>query len=201
MNARWNMSTISGYMNELREKSERADHITALPEQVLQLTQCHPKLFIQGTNNALLEHIGLRIGQSTILGLIDKRIGQILLASRNWLTSVNIEEGHRAQQLSAILGNRFLDIVRRNVLIHYQCQITRQLLVTGDWLIAQSGWYSLIQPFQIKLTQIGPVRQIIALLDKGMHLTEYSDRAKRLLSSIGTTREFQQSTASWMERR
>src|SRR2546429_2354387 len=137
----------------------RTAFVIVLPEQALQLTQYHPKLFVQGTNNALLEHIGLRIGQSTILGLIDKRIGQILLASRNWLTSVNIEECHRAQQLSAILGNRFLDIVRRNVLIHYQCQITRQLLVTGDWLIAYSGWYSLIQPFQIEFTQIGPMRQ------------------------------------------
>src|SRR5437763_4600037 len=71
--------------------------------------------------------------------------------------------------------------------------------MTRDGPIRQARWHRLIDLFQVKLAQVGTLREIITLLHNWMDLAQHPYRAESLRTIACRTQQFQHSTASWMK--
>src|SRR5579883_1164148 len=85
------------------------------------------------------------------------------------------------------------------MLVNHYSQVARQLLMARDRPVTLTCGHRFIQALQVKLAEIGTVRQIIALLHQWMHLSEHTYRTEGLDALVAHVQDFQQRAASRME--
>ena len=121
--------------------------------------------------DAPVQHAHLVLGQTAVVGLERQRVRQALLAGRNRLADIQVEERHVAQPLAASRTNGVLDGLGGQVVVDHQRHVLQNGREARDGLVAPRLTVRQ-QEVEIQLQHSHRlVRQIEALAHLRVHVT------------------------------